>query len=264
MAERGPKGETTDPNWPHKAAMSGPKGRAGVMSTTEMFEAGPRQREAPWGAAASVGLHLSFAVALILVSPLKPLLVPPPAPVSVEIVTPSQFAALETSSPVPQLAAPVAAEAAAPAAPGEDRLPSEAPNAPPVPETLRATQFYAAGILKEPRMERIRRTLESFAPSERLVQLCNIEGLEQIRRAAPQYAPDTLVSYAMADTSIAGLTLTATGGAFRSRRKWYGIALKCTVGADLQSVTGFEFTLGAPIPESEWDDHNLNAEDADE
>jgi uncharacterized protein DUF930 len=234
------------------------------MSAIEMFEAGSRQREAPWGAAASVGLHLGFAAALILVSPLKPLLVPPPAPVSVEIVTPSQFAALESPSPLSPRAAPIAPEAAAPAALGEDRLPSEAPVSPPLSKTLRATQFYAAGILKEPGMERIRRTLDTFAPGERLVQLCNIEGLEQIKRAAPQYAPDTLVSYAMADNSIAGLTLIATGGAFRSRRKWYGIALKCTVGADLQSVTGFEFTLGAPIPQNEWDDHNLNTEDADE
>ncbi|OJX15569.1 MAG: hypothetical protein BGO82_09540 [Devosia sp. 67-54] len=113
-------------------------------------------------------------------------------------------------------------------------------------------------------MAKMKRTLESFAPSERLVQLCNIEGLEQIRRGAPDYDPDTLVTYAMSDPLVAGLTLTAPGAAFRSRRKWYGVAVRCTVAADLESVTGFEFRLGKPIPQSEWEAHNLNAEDSDE
>lgn len=230
-----------------------------------MFDLAPRPREAPWGAAASIAVHVGFAVALFLVSPLRPLVVPPPQPVAVEIVTPAELAAIAAAAPIPQLAGPTASEIAPPPASAEaDRLPSEAPIAPPVPKEVRATQFYAAGILREPGMERIRHALTTFAPAERVVQLCNIEGLEQIKRAAPQYAPDTLVSYAMADNAVAALTLTATGGAFRSRRKWYGIALKCTVGADLESVTSFEFTLGDPIPESEWEDHNLNAEDTDE
>ena len=59
-------------------------------------------------------------------------------------------------------------------------------------------------------MARMKRTLESFAPSERLVQLCNIEGLEQIRRGAPDYDPDTLVTYAMSDPLVAGLTSSAS------------------------------------------------------
>jgi len=113
-------------------------------------------------------------------------------------------------------------------------------------------------------MKKMRATLETFAPGERLVQLCNIEGLEQIRRGAPGYDPDTLVSYAMSDPLTAGMTLSAPGAAFRSRRRWYGVAFKCTVAADLESVTAFEFKVGKPIPQNEWEAHNLNAEDADE
>lgn len=113
-------------------------------------------------------------------------------------------------------------------------------------------------------MERIRRVMGTLDPGERMVQLCNIEGLEQIRRAAPSYDPDTLVSYAMADTTATGLTLSATGGAFRSRRKWYGVSFQCSIAADYSAVTAFSFKLGAAIPEDEWEDHNLNAEDEDE
>jgi hypothetical protein len=127
-----------------------------------------------------------------------------------------------------------------------------------------ANQFYAGAILNEPGMKKIRAGLETFAPSERMVQLCNIEGLEQIKRAAPGTNPDALVGYAMSDPVVAGLTISAAGGAFRSRRKWYGIAFKCTVAADLQSVTAFEFKFGAAIPQYQWEDHNLNVTDEDD
>ena len=76
--------------------------------------------------------------------------------------------------------------------------------------------------------------------------------------------PDTLVAYAMADLMASGLTMRATGGAFRSRRKWYGVAFTCTVAADYSGVTGFEFQLGDAIPEAQWEAHDLNAEDIDE
>jgi hypothetical protein len=157
------------------------------------------------------------------------------------------------------------AEAVAPPTPGERLAPSPPPQpALPVEPTHKATQFYSASMLKEPGMERIRRTLGTMADSERIVQLCNIEGLEQIRRAEPKYDPDTLVGYAMADMVTNGMKLSAVGGAFRSRRKWYGIAFNCTVAAGYDGVTAFEFKLGDPIPHDEWEDHNLNAEDSDE
>jgi hypothetical protein len=84
-----------------------------------------------------------------------------------------------------------------------------------------------------------------------------MEGLEQIRRADPHYNPDVLVSYAMADTTVDGLTLSADGGAFHSGRSWYAIRLRCTISADYAGVDDFEFALGPPIPKSEWSSHNL-------
>jgi hypothetical protein len=214
------------------------------------------------GALASLLAHGALLASLLLLTPLRQLMVPPPRPVSVEIVTDAELAALEQPAATPELTAPTGASTAAPpsaAAPGSSSAP---------PTTILgvhiATDFYAGSLLAEPGMARMKRTLESFAPSERLVQLCNIEGLEQIRRGAPEYDPDTLVTYAMSDPMVAGLTLTAPGAAFRSRRKWYGVAVKCTVAADLESVTGFEFRLGNPIPQSQWQAHNLNAEDSDE
>jgi len=220
---------------------------------------------------ASVGVHAAFALALFWVSPLRPLIVPTPRPVAVEIVTEQQYQAITAPSlPVaPVVPAPVtsAPEENAPAPAASAKI-AETPAPPSTAKTDRgvvtATQFYAAHILAEPGMQRIRAAMGRIDPSERMVQLCNIEGLEQIRRAAPSYDPDTLVSYAMADTMSEGMKLSAPGGAFRSRREWYGIAFDCTVAADYSGVTAFSFKLGEPIPKDQWEDHNLNAEDADE
>lgn len=214
------------------------------------------------GALTSLLAHGALLASLLLLTPLRQLVVPPPRPVSVEIVTAAELAALAQPTATPELTAPKGASTAAPpsaAAPGSSSAPPSG-----ILGVHIATDFYAGSLLAEPGMARMKRTLESFAPSERLVQLCNIEGLEQIRRGAPEYDPDTLVTYAMSDPMVAGLTLTAPGAAFRSRRKWYGVAVKCTVAADLESVTGFEFRLGNPIPQSQWQAHNLNAEDSDE
>lgn len=219
------------------------------------------------GTVMSIALHALALVALILLTPLKSLVVPPPEPVAVEIVTPQQFAAL-SAPPVPQQITTTAPALTAEAAPPEagERLTPSPPLQPdlPQPVTHNATKFYAAGILRESGMAHIRKAFDSLASTEQLVQLCNIEGLEQIKRAEARYAPDTLVGYAMADPVTTGLTLNAAAGAFRSRRKWYGISFECTVAADYTGVTAFQFTVGEPIPEDQWEDHNLNAEDADE
>ena len=232
------------------------------MTSTSLFALPETPRPAPWGTAASIGLHAGLAALLILVSPLKTLVAPPPTPIAVEIVTPAEFAARQPVEPPPVLAAPAPSAHTAPTAPSgpvSTPISPAAPDAPAEPGMIAATEFYAANMLHEPGMARIRQTLTTLVDSERVVQLCNIEGLEQIRRAAPAFAPDTLVPYAMADMAATGLTLSAAGGAFRSRRKWYGIAFYCTAAADYSGVTAFAFQLGDAIPPALWEEHNLTA-----
>ncbi len=224
----------------------------------------PAPRPIPWGTVASLALHGALALALLISPPVRDLVLPEPSPVNVEIVTAGQFAALQPAEPAP----PPAIEATpneAVAEPGE-RLPETGPLVPDLPENpvVTATEFYSASLLRQPDMQRIRQSLTGFADSERVVQVCSIEALEQIRRAAPAFDPDTMVAYAMSDMIWQGLTLTAAGGAFRSRRKWYGIEFHCTVAPGYEGVTAFDFQLGDPIPESEWEEHSLNAADADD
>jgi hypothetical protein len=227
----------------------------------------PARRSIPWGTMASLALHCGLALALLMLTPARDLVLPEPPTVNVEIVTAEQFAALQPAevAPPPIIAAPAPSELGVSPAPGE-RLPESGPLVPDLPDTpiVTATEFYSANLLRQPDMQRIRQSLTGFADSERMVQICNIEALEQIRRAAPAFDPDTMVAYAMSDMVWRGLTLSAAGAAFRSRRKWYGIAFNCTVAPGYEGVTAFDFKLGDPIPESEWEEHSLNTEDADD
>src|SRR3954451_7929714 len=131
---------------------------------TLAFDGPPRRFDVPWGTAASFGLHALLLVTIVLLSPLRHWVVPPPEPVAVQIVTQEQFAALTQPRSVatapPQLSAPPAqvpaTEAVAPPTPGE-RLTPAPPLQPdlPVEATHKATQFYSASMLKEPKMARI-------------------------------------------------------------------------------------------------------------
>lgn len=215
-----------------------------------------------WGIAGSVALHAGLLAALFLLTPVRSFIAPEPQAISVDLVPFSVFE--REPGPVPQAIAPPELAVPLGDVPAEHATPAEpAPGAPSrdADGTYRATRLYAATMLAQPDMAQVRRGLATVADSEKVMQLCNIEALEQIRLAVPQYDPDTMVSYAMAMPITSGLLLTALGGAFRSRRQWYNVAFECEAAPGLDGVTSFSFKLGALIPESEWEEHYLNAED---
>lgn len=227
-------------------------------------------RDAPrpgWGAPASLLVHVLALVLLVLVG-LAPRRIeaPDPSGIAVDLIGAAQFRALTAPAPAP-LSTLVLPDAttdplAAPAVPDGPRTPAPA-SAPASPRgPIRATRFFASDILAHDR--RIAAALTTLGPDERVVQLCNVEALEQIRIAARGTAPDTMVAYAMADMDVRGPTLTADGGAFRSRRTWFAIAFTCTVALDFSHVEAFEFTLGDPIPRDLWEEHFLTESEAEE
>lgn len=218
--------------------------------TVEQVPEAAAARQVPFGLAGSVALHAGLIAALFVLTPLRDFVVPEPPAISVDLIPLSVPEPEAVPEAPPQLAAPAPAAETDPGAPVAD-----------ADGTFHATTLYTARLLDTPEMATVRKGLTSFADSERVTQLCNIEALEQIRLAAPQYDPDTMVSYAMADPISSGLMLTAMGGAFRSRRLWYNVSFECVAAPTLDGVTSFSFKLGEAIPESEWEEHYLNAED---
>lgn len=42
------------------------------------------------------------------------------------------------------------------------------------------------------------------------------------------------------------------------------MSFECSSAPDMESVTAFRFAVGPAIPEEEWEEHNLIAEDFDD
>ncbi|WP_426238909.1 DUF930 domain-containing protein [Pararhizobium sp. DWP1-1-3] len=237
----------------------------------------PSSRPGGWSISASLGFHLLIGLALLLaVTP--PRQVPSSEDsVSVDVLTPQQFEAansppaaeVQTQAQPPQLQPqpqPGAMSDAAPEPQTESPVPDFAklPTDRPRPQAsvmVQATHLRSAKVLADPRSAKARKTLGQLAPSERIVQLCNIEAMEQVHLWKAALKPDFLVAYAMADTELSGQKLHADGAAFRSKSHWYNIGFTCEVTPDLKQVVSFAFAVGSEIPKSDWADHNLSADD---
>ncbi|OEO29940.1 hypothetical protein VW23_023680 [Devosia insulae DS-56] len=219
----------------------------------------PTQRSA-WGTSVSLGFHaVLFGLLLLGPNQDKPEPLPPPS-IAVELMTAAQFAALTAPAETPPAAAPTTpATAASPGSSTTTPATKAAPGG-----TIRATEFFAGSLLAEPESARLRAAMTTLDGSERLVQLCSIEAIEQIRRARPEFDPDTVVAYAMADMATRDGALIADGGAFRSRREWYEVKFSCAAAADYSAVERFEFSVGGFIPHELWEEHYLTAAESDE
>jgi len=220
----------------------------------------PSPSRSAWGTAVSVAFHVAL-LGLVLLGPDKEASKPlPPPSIAVELMTAAQFAALTAPAETPPAAAPAAPTAAASPDTGTTQPTAKAtPGA-----QIRATEFYAGSLLAEPESAKLRAAMTTLDGSERLVQLCSIEAIEQIRRARPEFDPDTVVAYAMADMATRDGALVADGGAFRSRREWYEVKFTCLAAADYSAVERFEFSVGSFIPHELWDEHYLTAAESDE
>jgi hypothetical protein len=189
---------------------------------------------------------------------------PPEHSIAIDLVTAAQYAAA-TAVPAIVTAPLSRASVAQPppkAPPVAPQSPAPPTNAPPS-GMVHPTRLLGASVLAEPASKEVRETLPLLGGDERKVQLCNIEALAQIHAADPKLDPDVLVAYAMADMDVSAAGVTADGGAFRSQRKWYGFKFRCEVSTDLKAVTDFSFAIGEPIPKSEWESHDLTADDQD-
>ena len=69
---------------------------------------------------------------------------------------------------------------------------------------IRPTEMLSAKTLADPRSRQARADLATFASDERMVQLCNLEAMDQIRRWRADFQPEQVVPYATAEEKITG------------------------------------------------------------
>ena len=204
----------------------------------------------------SLATHAIVLALLPLVTIGRPLpRIAPPQSVDVEIITELEYK--DAFEPPPEV---TTAPLATPTATEE---PDAAPPAP-ADGMVQATELFTNRILTDPDNRQVRETLPLLESTERIVQLCNIEGLEQLHQIKPAPLPDSISPSAFAPTTLTGFTLEAEGAAYRAAQKWYGLRFTCTASPDFSGVEAYAFQVGEPIPEEQWEAHNLIGEDEDE
>nr|WP_246349547.1 DUF930 domain-containing protein [Devosia subaequoris] len=206
--------------------------------------------------AASVGLHLLFALVLALLAIPEPFAPTETGSIAVELLSEADYAELVAPEPAPEMPhlEPVSpefrpkAQAEPAVVAGEGGM-------------VAATEFFAADILNDPSHREVQQNFPLLASREQVIQLCNIEALEQLRDHGVADNPDALVGYAFDGIAVAGLSLEANGGAFRAAGRWHRIRYHCEVAPDIRSVSQFSYAVGALVPESQWEAHFLNSDD---
>jgi len=133
---------------------------------------------------------------------------------------------------------------------------------PPIGSLIPATHLYADATLADRHNRSAREAMKTLAGDERMIQLCDIEAMEQVKHSNTTFKPDYVIAYAMADLKLSRDEVDAEGGAFLSHRNWYGLKFRCSVSPADGKVTAFAFLVGQQIPHSQWAAHNLTA-DAD-
>jgi hypothetical protein len=177
-----------------------------------------------------------------------------PAPeraIRVETATSQQFDAI--LHPAPRLA-----KREIPVAPAE--TPSGPTASTPAPHPWRRpAQMLSGSELADPKNKSVAPKLARVEPKTALEQICDLEAILQIGRIEMDFAPDSVVAYAMQGTQMSKDSIVADGAAFRSRGRWYNLKFKCQFSARRQRVLAFEFEVGDAAPRAEWSEHALAA-----
>jgi uncharacterized protein DUF930 len=94
-------------------------------------------------------------------------------------------------------------------------------------------------------------SLGKLDPQTRLEQVCDLEAMSRIAQA------DRAKSDVISHPVHSGNTLTADGGAFRQKGKWYWFSFVCKSTPDHLRVLSFSYKVGEVIPEEKWSSYGL-------
>lgn len=124
-----------------------------------------------------------------------------------------------------------------------------------------ANTFFASEVLSAPENLKTRQVLSQTENSERELQLCNTEALEQIARWNSDLEPNLVLPYARKTLEHEGRTFHARGAAFRSKTNWYRLWFDCTLSASGIEVEAFSFRVGQLLTTQEERQYFLTTHD---
>nr|CAD6410766.1 hypothetical protein REQ54_00787 [Rhizobium sp. Q54] len=121
----------------------------------------------------------------------------------------------------------------------------EQPTEEPLDELAEARTLFSPDITEDP----VARTaMDGMPRAMRATQLCETELTEQLRNASPPQDPDFIPRSPLSEGTVLELRRTA----FRAEEQWYDLSFRCEINEDATKVVSFAFSIGAPVPRSEW------------
>ena len=112
-------------------------------------------------------------------------------------------------------------------------------------------------VAASPSDDRFAASLLKLDPETRLDQICDYEAMKRIDDDSNRYQPDRAKTDVVSSPQHVGNTVKGTGGAFRSKGKWYSFSFACTGSPDHLKVLSFTYKIGQLIPESKWASYGL-------
>jgi len=109
-----------------------------------------------------------------------------------------------------------------------------------------AEALYSGQTLSNPHVQQ---ALGKLPPRDRIIQICSIEALEQIRHQRPGTFPDV---FAPGDGRTTDTSFNVDNGAFRTRGSWISMRFECEVELAKMAVTQFHYLIGGAIPRDQW------------
>ncbi|MFD1198816.1 DUF930 domain-containing protein [Brucella gallinifaecis] len=116
---------------------------------------------------------------------------------------------------------------------------------------VKAEKIYSKDALSNPN---VKQALGKLSPTDRVIQICGIEALEQIRHKRPDITPDMM---ARKGGNLTESSLKMFGGAFRSHANWYNLDFDCKINPQDLTVSSFQYAIGDLIPKKDWSRREL-------
>ena len=99
--------------------------------------------------------------------------------------------------------------------------------------------------------------MQALEPQTRMIQLCNLSGLQTFAKDKRVAKVDRVRIDALAQPTVESNVAKGVGGAVRTGGRWYKFSYRCAFTSDRMRATHFSYELDKEIPKAQWERFNL-------
>jgi Domain of Unknown Function (DUF930) len=124
---------------------------------------------------------------------------------------------------------------------------------------LRVWSIPAALLLSTPAVAQtgLDKRMQALEPHTRMIQLCNLHGMETLAKDKRLAKVDRVRIDALAAPTVDTNIAKGVGGAVRTGGHWYRFSYSCAFTNDRMKATDFSYVLDKEIPKAQWERFNL-------